>query len=436
MTAFDLVARPLGRMARSPLLAPLTQRDFRLVWFGEGTSLAGDAFQTVALSWLVIGLTGSGLALGAILIATAIPRAVFMLLGGVLADRISPRDLALVSNVVRAVLTTIVAGLVIGDAVQIWHLALVGIAFGTVDAVFLPAINTLVPRLVPSGRLAAANAVMEGTRQLVGTVGPALAGFAVALIGVGPAFVVDALSFAIAALALWYVRSGATADRPVDPTTAPGGVPRSTEPPTESARPSLVAALMEGSRAVFGDPAMRSIVIISTAANLAFTGPTTVGLPWLILVHFGGDALALGLVFSAFAAGSLAGVILAGSLARPRRFGWLVLSFLLAMGVGLGAIGLAPGVSAIAIIALVIGTMNGYVNVVIIAWVQEKTEPHVLGRTMSFMMLGAVVSAPLSIALAAVSVDTHATEMFLVAGALVVIAGLVALGSGLPRRMG
>ena len=437
MTALDLVARPLGRVARSPLLAPLALRDFRLVWFGESTSLAGDAFQTVALSWLVLGLTGSGLALGAILIATAIPRGVFMLLGGVLADRISPRDLALGSNVLRAVLTTIVAGLVIGGGVQIWHLALVGVAFGTVDAVFLPAINTLVPRLVPTGRLAAANAVMEGTRQLVGTIGPALAGFAVALIGVGAAFVVDALSFAIAALALWYVRSGATAGRPVDATLAPSaGDPEPAEAPVATSRPSLAAALIEGTRAVFGDPAMRSIVIISTAANLAFTGPTTVGLPWLVLVHFGGDALALGLVFSAFAAGSLAGVILAGSLRRPRRFGWLVLSFLLAMGVGLGAIGLAPGVSAIAFIAIVIGTMNGYVNVVIIAWVQEKTEPHVLGRTMSFMMLGAVVSAPLSIALAAVSVDTHATEMFLVAGALVVIAGLVALGSGLPRRMG
>jgi len=437
MTARDLVARPLGRMARSPLLAPLTLHDFRMVWFGEGISLTGDAFQTVALSWLVLGLTGSGLALGAILIATAIPRGVFMLLGGVLADRISPRDLALGSNVLRAVLTTIVAGLVIDGGVQIWHLALVGVAFGTVDAVFLPAINTLVPRLVPITRLAAANAVMEGTRQLVGTIGPAVAGFAVAVIGVGPAFVADALSFAIAALALWYVRSGATAGQPVDPGGPTSGAGRPTvEVQHDPARPSLAAALIEGARSVIGDPAMRSIVIIATAANLAFTGPTTVGLPWLVLIHFGGDALALGLVFSAFAAGSLAGVILAGSLPRPRRFGWLVLSFLLAMGVGLGAIGLAPGASAIALISVVIGTMNGYVNVVIIAWVQEKTDPRMLGRTMSFLMLGSVVSAPLSIALAAVSVDTNATAMFLVAGTLVVVSGLVAIASGLPRRMG
>ena len=217
MTAIDVVARPITRAARSPLFAPLAGRDFRLVWFGESVSLLGDQFNVIALSWLVLDMTGSGFALGAILIAAAIPRALFMLVGGVLSDRISPRDLALVSNVVRATLTTIVAALVLGARVDLWQLALVGVVFGTVDAIFLPAINTLIPRLVPADRLAPANAVMQGTAQLVGTVGPAIAGFAVALIGVGAAFAIDALSFAVAAGALWLVRSGARPGPPADP---------------------------------------------------------------------------------------------------------------------------------------------------------------------------------------------------------------------------
>ncbi len=162
------------------------------MWAGESISLLGDLFQIVAVSWLVLGLTGSGLALGTILVAAAIPRGIFMLLGGVLADRISPRDLALWSNVLRAVLTTIVALLVLSSRIEIWHLAAVSVVFGTVDAVFLPAINTLVPRLVPPSRLAAANALMQGTAQLMGTVGPAIAGFAIGLIGVAIGFVIDA----------------------------------------------------------------------------------------------------------------------------------------------------------------------------------------------------------------------------------------------------
>ena len=96
MNAIGVVARPFARVARLPLLAPLVGRDFRLVWFGEGVSLLGDQFHVIALSWLVLGMTGSGFALGAIFIAAAIPRGLFMLLGGVLSDRFSPRNHALV----------------------------------------------------------------------------------------------------------------------------------------------------------------------------------------------------------------------------------------------------------------------------------------------------------------------------------------------------
>jgi MFS family permease len=433
MSGGDAVARPSGRAARVPLLAPLGVRDFRLVWFGESVSLLGDQFHLVALSVLVLGMTGSGFALGAVFVAAAIPRGVFMLLGGALSDRVSPRDLALASNVLRAVVTSVVAGLVIGAQVQIWHLALAGVVFGTVDAVFLPAINTLVPRLVPGDRLAAANAVLQGSAQLVGTVGPALAGIAVAAIGAGAAFALDAASFAIAAVALWLVRSGAVPGRPEEAVRQP--VADAAVETDSTPRPSLAASLVAGARAVLGDPVMRSIVVVSTAANLAFTGPTVVGLPWLVLVHFGEDALALGLVFAAYGAGSLAGVLVAGSLPRPRRLGSVVLALVLLMGVGLASVGLVPGVIALGAVSLVTGTINGYVNVVVIAWVQGRTDPAMLGRTMSFLMLGSVVAAPLSLVIASVVVDTYATAMFIVAGLLVIVAGLVGIASGLPSRM-
>ena len=105
------------------------------------------------------------------------------------------------------------------------------------------------------------------------------------------------------------------------------------------------------------------------------------------------------------------------------------------MGVGLAAIGLAPGIGVTGLILVTIGAMNGYVNIVVIAWVQGRADPAMLGRTMSFLMLGSVVAAPLSLAIAAVLVDGHATAMFLAAGLLVVVAGLVGIASGLGRQM-
>ena len=85
------------------LLRPLRIRDFRLLFAGETISVLGDQFHFVALTWLALQLTGSGLVLGTVLMTAAIPRAVFMLVGGAFSDRFSPRTLMLLSNAIRAV---------------------------------------------------------------------------------------------------------------------------------------------------------------------------------------------------------------------------------------------------------------------------------------------------------------------------------------------
>jgi MFS family permease len=436
-TAPDAAAARSGIAARVPLVAPLAGRDFRFVWFGEGISLLGDQFHIVALAALVLSMTGSGLALGTVLIAAAIPRGIFMLLGGALSDRVSPRDLALASNVFRAIVTTVIAGLVLGARVEIWQLAAAGVVFGTVDAVFLPAINTLIPRLVPADRLPAANAIMYATAQLTGTIGPAIAGFAVALIGPGAAFALDAASFAVAAVMLWLVRGGALPGRPdagpaLEPHTAAATV--TLDAPAEP-RPSLLGSVAAGARAVLGEPVMRSIVILSTAANLAFTGPAVVRLPWHVLVRSEAGPAALGLVLAAFGAGSLVGAILAGSLPRPHRFGTVVTALVLGMGIGLAATGLVPGVVPLAVVVAATGAMSGWINVAVIAWVQGRADPAMLGRTMSFLMLGSVVAAPLSLVIASVVVDAYATPLYILSGVLVLAAGAIGLASGLSRAM-
>ena len=435
---------PLGRIGRLPLLAPLRFRDFRLVWFGESISLLGDQFHYVALSWLVLGMTGSGLALGTVLLAASLPRGAFLLVGGALSDRISPRTLMFGSNLVRAVITTTIAILVLGGRIEIWHLVLAGAVFGTVDAVFFPAIGTIVARLVPEDRLGPANSVLQGTQQLMHTVGPALAGFAIAIIGVGAAFVVDAASFAVAAVAIWLVRrvglpAASTPDARQDATeetaTAPESPPRSTLAAGPAGqRAPMTAALLEGARAVMGDPVMRMLVLLSTAFNLAFTGPVVVGLPWLVQVRFGGDAALLGLLFAAFGGGSLVGVVLAGVLPRTHRLGGLVLGIATLLGMGLAGIGLASA-PMVGVICLLIGCGTGYINVSIITWTQLRTEPHLLGRTMSFLMLGSVVGAPLSLAVAGAAVDVNATALFVGAGVMVLATAIAGFATSLSRRM-
>src|SRR5215468_4020006 len=99
--------------------SPLSVRNFRLLWIGEGISLLGDQFYLIALPWLVLQLTGSALALGTVLALAAIPRAVFMLIGGALVDRYSPRSVMFASNFARLVLAALLSVLVLTNNIGI-----------------------------------------------------------------------------------------------------------------------------------------------------------------------------------------------------------------------------------------------------------------------------------------------------------------------------
>src|SRR5262249_45252141 len=102
----------------SSMSSVLRISNFRLLWIGEGISLLGDQFYMIALPWLVLQLTGSGLAVGTVLALAGIPRALFMLIGGALTDRFTPRTLMLGSNLVRLVLVSILALLVLLGLIQ------------------------------------------------------------------------------------------------------------------------------------------------------------------------------------------------------------------------------------------------------------------------------------------------------------------------------
>jgi len=95
------------RMTASPMRV-LRNRNFRLLWIGEGISLLGDQFYLIALPWLVLSLTGDALVVGTVLATAGIPRALFMLVGGALTDRFTPRKLMINSNLARMMLTGVV----------------------------------------------------------------------------------------------------------------------------------------------------------------------------------------------------------------------------------------------------------------------------------------------------------------------------------------
>ena len=419
-------AHALGAAAAAPtgpaLLRPLRVRDFRLLFTGETISVLGDHFHFVALAWLTLQLTGSGLALGSVLMVAAIPRAIFMLLGGALSDRLSPRSLMLYSNAFRAVLVGIVATLVITGNVELWQLYVMAGIFGVVDALFYPALSSILPMLVDEPTLPPANALMQGSQQLAGLIGPAMAGVLVALVQTGPAFAIDAASFAVAAAALIFIAGGRR--RTTSAESADG---------TES---GLLGTIRAGFAYAWTDPAVRSLIMLVAAFNFAFTGPLSVGLPFLADHSLGGGSATFGVLLSAFGAGSLLGAVGAGSISRVPRLGTVVLSIAVGLGVGLGLIGVAPSVLTAFGLLAAMGLGAGFINVHVVSWLQGRTADAMRGRVMSMVMLGSVGLAPVSYALAGLIIDLGAvTAMFAVAGAIVVVASLIGFASGVAGRM-
>lgn len=140
-------------------------------------------------------------------------------------------------------------------------------------------------------------------------------------------------------------------------------------------------------------------------------------------------------MFAGFGAGALVGAILAGSLPTPRHQGAVLLTVAGSLGIALAAIGFAPSALVATLMLAPMGLGIGYINVIAIAWLQARTDPAMLGRVMSLVMLGSFGLNPLSLALAGALVDTAATAMFAAAGALVIAAAAAGLLTGAHRRL-
>jgi MFS family permease len=400
---------PSASVSTATLEHPLRNPDYRL-WLTGGTiSLLGDQFYMVALPWLVLQETGSAMAMGAIMMAGAIPRAVLMLMGGALSDRISARKIMMATATARTILVTAIGVLVWLHILRTWELYALAVAFGVADAFAVPAQTAFMPSLVRREQLVAASSVSQSTGQLTTILGPVPAGFVIKTLGVAWAFFLDAISFLFIIGALWKLP---------DP------------PKSQTPRKAVWHSIAEGIVYVGKDVPLRSLMLLATIMNFCVAGPVAIGLAYLTKTKFGSPAV-YGIVISAVAAGSLLGALLAG-VWKIRRRGVMILTVSVVLGVCLGAIGLMGSVGSVAGVLVVMGAAAGLVNVHIGAWAMQRIDAAVRGRVASVLMLAAYGIAPISLAVAGFLVAWSLKSMFLLAGGLMLLA---AAGAALPKQV-
>jgi MFS family permease len=187
----------------------LREREFALFFWGQAVSVLGDGIFPIALAFAVLDLGGSPTDLGIVLIAGVLPQTLFVLVGGVWADRLPRRTIMLAADAARAVIQAVTAALLLSGEARIWHLVVLYGLHATAAAFFMPAATALVPQVTPRERLQQANALLGVTRSIAFGVGAALGGIFVSLVSTGGAVALDACTFVISAgcLAALSVRS-------------------------------------------------------------------------------------------------------------------------------------------------------------------------------------------------------------------------------------
>lgn len=406
--AAERVSSPVARQQL------LQNRNYRLLWFGNTVSWTGDQFYLVALPWLILQLTGSGIVLGTITMVAAIPRAALMLLGGAVTDRVSPRRIMMLTALLRTVLVGAISGLSWLHALQAWQLYVLAFCFGIADAFAIPAAQAYLPSLVAPEQLAAANSISQSTMQTTTLIAPGPAGLCIKAFGTAWAFFIDAASFLFILGALW---------RLPEPPRIASGVPQR----------NMFRSILDGLHYVRQDVALASLMLVIAVLNFAIVGPISIGIAIIAKQRFG-TPLAFGLLMSAVAAGGLSGTLLAG-VGSHRRRGRLLLGVSTAIGVCLASIGMLQALPLLAGVLFLMSGTAAFLNVQLIAWFQQRVERAMLGRVMSILMFAAYGLMPFSLAATGVAVQWNLPRTFIIAGVMVLLVTLLAAASRSVREI-
>lgn len=360
-------------MSWADSFAPLREKNFRWYFSARFVSTTGSMMAPIALAFAVLDVSNTASALGQVLAARSIPLVLFLLIGGVISDRIDRALVMQVSNLLAALTQGIVAWLVISGHAELWQLIVLEAINGTVSAASFPAMSSVVPQLVPRSQLQPANVLLSMTRGGLAIIGPSAAAILVVTVGSGWALAVDACTWLIASLCLIRVRIPQR-DRSGDPA------------------PNMIRELKEGWAVFAGTTWLWVVVLAFGILNAIHAGAWFTLGPVVAKATIGEKGW--GYTVSAEAIGLLlmTVIMLRVSFKFPLRAGMLGMACFAAP---LMMLGLDPK-----LLPLVGATFLAGVGVEVfsIGWslaMQENIDESVLSRAYSYDALGSFVAMPL-----------------------------------------
>lgn len=399
----------------------IANRNLRLLVIGQFISAVGDQFYLIAMPWLALQISGRALVAGAVLAVAGVPRALFLLVGGAVTDRYSPKALLIGSNGVQAILMALLGLVLMIPYSQLWFLFVLAFATGLVDAFGLPAFNTMVPRIASDHELEGGNIYVQGANLASAVVGPALAGLLISaaaidtisgppLRGLGLVFILDAATFLLGVGFFWRIRE-----------------PESLGwdgPPEES----LLISIRRVVEYIGSDTQLKTLFGLMGVLGLVLTGTIRVAFP--LLAEAVGDVQDFGNMTSAFGVGMLVGMVGVRLLPRPpKAYSGIVALVLFALvPIGLVVLGSTPAIMTILLVVVLMGAGFGYVFIFVLTWLQRRTPNHMHGRIMAVVFFSTIGLSPISQILMGALLDISLEWTLLSVGSLV-LALLVVIGT-------
>jgi DHA3 family macrolide efflux protein-like MFS transporter len=387
-------------------------RPFFTIWTGQIFSLLGSSLVQFALVWWLTKATGSATVLALATMMALLPQVFVSPIAGALVDRWNRRAVMMVADGLIALAVVVLAALFALDAVQVWHIYALMFIRAAGAAFHWPAMQASTSLMVPKKHLARVAGLNQALQGLGSIVAPPLGALLLDVLPMQTILAIDVVTATLAIVPLFFVH----VPQPEHPATA-----------EQASQVSVVADLREGLRFLWGWPGMLMVMGIAMLINLLLH-PAMSLQPLLVTDHFGGDALQLAWLQSAFGIGYVAGGITLsawGGFKRRTVTGLLALAL---NGVGFAVVGLAPanGFPLAVGATFFAGFMNPIVNGSMFAVLQVTVPPEVQGRVFTVLVSGAGAMVPLGLAIAGPLADALGVRVWFVAAGI----AMVAMGVG------
>lgn len=350
----------------------MSVRNYRLYFAGQLISTTGTWMQSIAQAWLVLQITGSGVALGVTVALQFLPVLLVGAWGGLVADRVDKRRLLVGTQAAAGVLALVLGTVTALGVVQLWMIYVLALGLGAVNALDNPARRAFVVEMVGAEHVSNAVSLSSAMFMAARVIGPAIAGLVIAGFGVSWCFFANGVSYSAAVIAFLAMRENEFFS--VEPV------------------PKRKGQLREGLRYAWSTPALRLVLVLTAViGTLAFN--FQVVLPLLAKQTFSGGADTLGVLYASMSIGSVIGALVSAHEARAtRRF---VLGAALAFGAALVAAALAPSFALELLVLVPVGAAGIAFTAMANGVLQTETAPEMRGRVAALFTVAFLGSTPI-----------------------------------------